>query len=49
MKPGPLYDRAVDVMKEMIRFTRRLRDRADGVVDRYNEWKTSFSLPRRMQ
>ena len=39
MKPSPLYDRIVDVMEELVRFTVLLRPHAQQLVDRYSERK----------
>jgi arsenic resistance protein ArsH len=39
MRPSPLYDRIVDVMEELMKFTLLTRDRAEYLVDRYSERK----------
>jgi len=39
MKPGPLYDRVVDVCEELMKFTLLTRERSDYLVDRYSERK----------
>ncbi len=41
MKPSAYYDRLVDVMEELIKFTLLTRDVAPYLVDRYSERKES--------
>ena len=41
MRPSAYYDRVVDVMEELVKFTLLTRDAADYRVDRYSERKES--------
>jgi arsenic resistance protein ArsH len=41
MKPSAYYDRIVDVMEELVRFTILTRPHAKGLVDRYSERKAA--------
>ena len=50
MRPSPYYDRIVDVMEELVKFTLLTRDCASYLVDRYSERKESEeALSRRMK
>jgi arsenic resistance protein ArsH len=49
MKPSPFYNRVVDVMEELTKFTLLLRDRTDYLVDRYSERReTAAALAERL-
>ena len=41
MKPSPYYDRIVDVMEELVKFTLLVRDRSGYLTNRYSERKES--------
>ena len=41
MKPSAFYDRVVDVMEELVKFTLLTRDESPYLVDRYSERRES--------
>lgn len=50
MKPSPYYDRVVDVVEELMKFTLLTREVAPYLVDRYSERKESAAaLSKRMR
>ena len=49
MKPSPYYDRVVDVMEELVKFTLLTRDCAGYLVERYSErLESAAALSRRV-
>lgn len=49
MKPSPYYDRVVDIMEELVKFTLMSRDCSDYLTNRYSERKEeAATLPERM-
>jgi arsenical resistance protein ArsH len=45
MRPSSYYDRIVDVMEELVRFTVLTRGHVDQLVDRYSERKAAAARP----
>ena len=45
MKPSPYYDRLVDVMEELAKFTLLVRDRSDYLTSRYSERREAMPEP----
>jgi arsenic resistance protein ArsH len=46
MRPSPYYDRIVDVIEELVRFTVLLRPHVDRLSDRYSERRAAVAPPR---
>jgi len=49
MRASPFYDRVVDVMEELVKFTLLVRGRSDYLVDRYSERKGADAATRLAQ
>ncbi len=45
MKPSPYYERVVDVMDELTKFTLLTRDRSGYLTDRYSERREAVDRP----
>jgi arsenic resistance protein ArsH len=49
MKPSSYYERVVDVMEELVKFTLLVRERSDYLVERYSERvETAAELSKRV-
>src|SRR5690606_2242290 len=49
MKPSPYYDRVVDVMEELVKFTLLTRDHAVYLTDRYSERRSDAATAQNVE